>query len=334
MKILICSSVFYPAIGGIENLTLFLAQEFVKAGHEVKVITGQKQDKPLKNIEVVRTRSWIRQMRLFLWCDVFFMPNITLKGVWLMLLNYRRKWVISHNDFHLMHSGRWRASLKMFFIRRAHLNIAVSKSVSSSLRVKSRVIYNCYDNDVFKVYPGIERDADFVFVGRLVSQKGCSLLLDALARLGGNYTLSIIGDGAEMTDMLSKVQALGLVDRVSFTGFLAHEELAMALGRHKVMVVPSSDLEGFGIVALEGLACGCDVIVSDAGGLPEAVVGNGRVFPMGDADKLTEMMREAITSKSLNTMDEGRIKYLEEHSKAAIAHRYLEAFSELLENRV
>lgn len=334
MKILICSSVFYPAIGGIENLTLFLSQEFVKAGHEVKVITGQKQDKPLENIEVVRTRSWIRQMRLFLWCDVFFMPNITLKGVWLMLLNFRRKWVISHNDFHLMHSGWWKATLKMFFIRKAHMNIAVSESVSNSLKVNSRVIYNCYDNDVFKVYPGIERDLDFVFVGRLVSQKGCGLLLDALARLGGNHTLSIVGDGAEMEEMQNKVQAFGLTGRVSFTGFLGHEELAMALGRHKVMVVPSSDLEGFGIVALEGLACGCDLIVSDAGGLPEAVVGNGRVFPMGDVEKLTELMRESITNKNLNVMDPGRIKFLEEHSKAAIAKRYLEAFKELLKKNV
>jgi len=334
MKILICSSVFYPAIGGIENLTLFLSQEFVKAGHQVKVITGQKQDKPLDKIEVVRTRSWVRQMRLFLWCDVFFMPNITLKGVWLMGLNFRRKWVISHNDFHLMHSGWWKANLKMFFIKKAHLNIAVSQSVSHSLKVDSRVIYNCYDDDVFKIYPGIERDIDFVFVGRLVSQKGCSMLLDALALLGGNYTLSIIGDGAEMTDMQIKAQALGLADRVMFTGFLGHEELAMALGRHKVMVVPSVDLEGFGIVALEGLACGCELIVSDAGGLPEAIVGQGRIFPMGDVEKLTELMREIITSKDLNKMDADRTKFLEEHSKAATAKRYLEAFRQLLKRSV
>lgn len=334
MKILICSSVFYPAIGGIENLTLFLTQEFIKAGHEVKVITAQKQDKPLENIEVVGPGSWVKQMHLFMWCDVFFMPNITLKGVWLMLLDFRRKWVISHNDFHLKHSGWWRANLKMFFIRRADLNIAVSRSISSSLDVESRVIYNCYDNDVFKVYPGIKRDIDFVFVGRLVSQKGCTLLLDALVRIGGNYTLSIIGDGAEMAEMKRKVQALGLTDRVTFTGFLERDELAMALGRHRVMVVPSSDLEGFGIVALEGLACGCDLIVSDAGGLPEAVLGNGRIFPMGDVEKLTELMREAIASKDLNIMDENRIKFLEEHSKTATASKYLEAFGELLNKRV
>lgn len=334
MKILICSSVFYPSIGGIENLTLFLSQEFIRAGHEVKVITAQKQDKPLENIEVVTAGSWVKQMRLFLWCDVFFMPNITLKGVWLMLLDFRRKWVISHNDFHLKHTVWWRANLKMFFIRRAHMNIAVSKSISNYLDVESRVIYNCYDNDVFKIYPGIRRDVDFVFVGRLVSQKGCALLLDALVRLGGNYTLNIIGDGAEMPAMKKKVQELGLNDRVTFTGFLAREELARTLCRHKVMVVPSSDLEGFGIVALEGLACGCDLIVSDAGGLPEAVVGNGRVFPMGDVEKLVELMHESITSKNLNIMDEGRVKFLQEHSKTVTANRYLEAFSELLKRRV
>ena len=43
MKILIYSSVFYPAIGGIENHTRMLAGEFVRAGHQVKVVTEQAQ---------------------------------------------------------------------------------------------------------------------------------------------------------------------------------------------------------------------------------------------------------------------------------------------------
>ena len=55
MKILIYSSVFYPAIGGIENHTRMLAAEFVRAGHQVKVVTEQAQGDapPLHGIEIV-----------------------------------------------------------------------------------------------------------------------------------------------------------------------------------------------------------------------------------------------------------------------------------------
>ena len=114
MKILIYSSVFYPAIGGIENHTLFLAQEFVRAGHSVKVVTeqSQKDSAPLENIEIVHFSDMSGQIRLFLWSDVLYMPNITLKGVWLMGLNPLKRWIISHNDFHLQHARDLRSRLR------------------------------------------------------------------------------------------------------------------------------------------------------------------------------------------------------------------------------
>ena len=43
------------------------------------------------------------------------------------------------------------------------------------------------------------------------------------------------------------------------------------LNRHEIMVVPSRWNELFGVVALEGMACGCAMLVSDGGGLPDAV---------------------------------------------------------------
>ena len=106
MKILIYSSVFYPAIGGIENHTLFLAKEFVRAGHEVKVVTEQPQtgSTPLENIEIFHSADKLSQIRLFMWSDIFYMPNITLKGIWLLVLNPLKRWMISHNDFHIMES--------------------------------------------------------------------------------------------------------------------------------------------------------------------------------------------------------------------------------------
>ena len=325
MRILIYSSVFYPSIGGIENHTLFLAKEFLKAGHQVKIVTEQVQnpDAGLPNIEVVHSsRKW-SQVKLFFWAQVLYMPNITLKGVWLLFLNPFKKWVISHNDFHLRYSDGWKTKLKKFFIGRATENIAVSRSVAEFLSVKSIVIHNCYNDGVFRLYPEERRIYDFVFVGRLVSQKGCDMLIDACRKLQRPFTLSIVGDGAEMKRLRTKVESLGLDRQISFLGFLQGEVLARRLNQHRVMVVPSLDVEGFGIVALEGLACGCRMLVSDAGGLTEAVGSHGEIFPMGDVDALHLLLDKCLTQPEYEEMPNGRLSFLKNHSRQSVAEKYL-----------
>jgi glycogen(starch) synthase len=327
LNILVYSSVFYPAIGGIENHSLFLVREFVQAGHQVRVITEQEQDpeNPLEHIDVVRTPGFFRQLEMFCWCDVFYMPNITLKGAWLIFFNPFKKWVISHNDFHIKYGKGPKTWLKQMFIRMASKNIAVSRSVADFLKVPSQVIYNCYDDSLFRIYPDEKREFDFVFVGRLVTQKGCELLIDACSMLSRSFTLNIIGDGAEMRKLREKVEILKLGNSVHFLGFKKNEELARALNRHKTMIVPSLDVEGFGIVALEGLACGCHMIVSNAGGLSEAVDGFGDVFRMGDAKALSALLEKAL-DRTPEPASLALGDYLDDHSKTSVAAKYIEVF--------
>jgi glycosyltransferase involved in cell wall biosynthesis len=331
MKILVYSSVFYPAIGGIENHSLFLVREFVKAGHEVKVVTEQVQDpsKPLDNIEVVHASEKWKQLQLFFWCDLVYMPNITLKGVWLFAFNPFKKWVISHNDFHLMYFNDLKTKFKNFLIKRASGNIAVSQSVANFLQVPSKVIYNCYNDELFKLYPEENRQYDFAFVGRLVSQKGCELLIDACAELNQKFTLNIIGDGFEMEKLQNKVKSLNLQDSISFLGFKQNEELARLLNQHRTMIVPSLDVEGFGIVALEGMACGCHMIVSNAGGLEEAVGAHGDVFPMGDKNALKSLLLKRLQLNANAEMDQTKTQYLTDHSRFAVADKYLRYFKQI-----
>lgn len=329
MKILVYSSVFYPNVGGIENLALVLIEQFMAAGHEVKVITEQKQDpsKPKLPFDIVESNNKLAQIRLFFWCDFVFMPNITLKGVWLFALNPFKKLIISHNDFHLAYHKKWWADVKMKVIKRAFKNISVSQSLADFLKIPCTVIHNCYNNNIFKLYTEEKRDNDFVFVGRLVSSKGCLLLVEAFSRLKGNYTLNIIGDGPEMSNIKTLVTQHGLEGRVIFSGFMHGEELARALNRHKVMVVPPIGVEGFGIVALEGLACGCEMIVSKAGGLPEAVADYGLIFEMNDVEALVNCMQIAIEKPDKNIISPQKKAFLEEHYKERVAQKYLEVFS-------
>jgi len=305
-----------------------VATEFVKAGHKVKVVTEQVQDnsKLLENIEVVHSSEKWKQLKVFFWSDVLYMPNITLKGVWLLLFNPFKRWVISHNDFHLMYSNDLKTKFKNFLIKKATKNISVSKSVADFLKVQSTVIYNCYNDDVFKLYPDESRKFDFVFVGRLVTQKGCEMMINACSHLSRPFSLNIIGDGLELEKLRAKVTALGLDQQIRFLGFMQNEPLARMLNRHRIMIVPSLDVEGFGIVALEGLACGCKMLVSNAGGLAEAVDGHGETFQMGDTEALHLLLEKSLEEFKVNEMPEDRIAYLKDHSKESVAKKYLEVF--------
>lgn len=328
MKILIYSSVFYPAIGGIENLTLSLAKEFQRFGHEVKVVTEQRQapGTSVEGVEIFHSSDVLQQIRLFLWSDVWYMPNITLKGMWLLLFNPFKKLFISHNDFHVIDARNIKAKLKNVIIRSKARNISVSQSVARALRAKSTVILNCYNDSDFKLYPEETRSSDFLFVGRLVSQKGCEVLLDACRGLTRPFTLSIVGEGGESTKLKALVDAYGLQGSVSFLGLQRGEALARTMNRHRVMVVPSMGAEGFGIVALEGLACGCEMVVSDAGGLPEAVGGHGEVFPVGDAAALRAVLERHLAQPVIGTMSEEKVRYLRSRTSRNVAREYLEVF--------
>jgi glycosyltransferase involved in cell wall biosynthesis len=328
MNILIFSTVFYPGIGGIENQTLLLAKEFVDKGHVVRVITHQMQVDALKGIEIYYRPGLIKSVKLFLWCTTYYMPNISLKGIWLLLLNPKKTWVISHNDFSSCNRKGVIPGLKNILHKFSSSNIAVSQSIADYLGPSTAVIYNCYDDETFKIYAEEKRTYDFVFLGRLVSQKGCDLLIKACSGLQQPFTLGIIGTGPEEKYLKKLTTKLGLQDNVTFYGALTGERLAKTLNRYRVMVVPSVLGEGFGMVVLEGLACGCKIIAADAAGLAEAVGNYGSKFRMGDQIELSRLLEESIKNSQNNLQEDSNLQnHLKKHSKSVVAKSYLTFFT-------
>jgi glycosyltransferase involved in cell wall biosynthesis len=129
---------------------------------------------------------------------------------------------------------------------------------------------------------------EILFVGRLVRTKGADLLLDALARVSGHWTASIVGDGPELGALRRRASTLGLADRVSFPGWLRGAALDTAYARAAVVVIPSRWPEPFGIVGIEALAHSRPVIAFDVGGVTEWLeegVG-GWLVPPGDVAAL------------------------------------------------
>ncbi|MGE5509071.1 MAG: glycosyltransferase family 4 protein [Chitinophagales bacterium] len=128
------------------------------------------------------------------------------------------------------------------------------------------------------------------FVGRLVQEKGAGVLLEASPKIlhyAPGTRLVIAGTGPLAGELKERAAALGVADRVSFPGFIDDATRNALLTTADVAVYPST-YEPFGIVALEAMAAGTPVVVSDTGGFSEIVVHgvNGLKAYAGDSDSL------------------------------------------------
>ena len=86
-----------------------------------------------------------------------------------------------------------------------------------------------------------------------------------------------------------------LTDNVTFMGFQNQTRISEWMNQSHLVVIPSRK-EGFGLVAIEALACGTPVICSDIGGLKEIVANgkNGFLFPVEQIDELVERIERFI----------------------------------------
>jgi glycogen(starch) synthase len=187
--------------------------------------------------------------------------------------------------------------------------------------------------DGFRI-PEIAKDHDLFFVGRMVSDKGIDILIDALHHLrqrGLRPSLTLVGGGPEELLLQDKVKTLGLSDSVRFAGQVGDAELNELLNAYRIMVVPTRHGEGFGVVALEGIACGCVVVGSTCGGLPEAIGACGTTFPNMDPTALADVLFDLLTHRErLDAFRAHASQHLQAHKPAAVAQKYLEVLLPLV----
>lgn len=334
MNILLCSVPFRPSVGGIETVSALLAECFHRMGHHVVVVTQTPSAEPdAEGFELVRQPSAARMVELVRWADVVFHNNISLKFAWPQLL-LRRPWVVAHHTW--IPATGLAAGLKRWAVRHAS-NISVSHAVAESLPVDCTIVPNPYADDVFVRIDGMERTRELVFVGRLVSDKGVNVLIDALgvlAKRGQRVGLTVIGDGPELPALRRQVDALGITSQVHFAGRRTGADLVAALNEHRVLVVPSVWQEPFGVVALEAMACGCVPLVSRSGGLPDAAGAAGVVFEPGDSQALAQAIEELLgDAELLNRLRAAGPVHLARHTRDRVARDYLQVMADACRSR-
>jgi glycosyltransferase involved in cell wall biosynthesis len=321
-------------VGGYEEFCAFLAEGLGEL-HDVTVVTETPSDAPLSGpFSVIRSPTRAQLRLLSRTADLILMNSVSLK--WLpQFIRAPGKVVAIHHTTYDGVEGLRASSLqkvKRLSTFGISLNICVSRYVASRVYGRRIVILNPFDDRLFFTPDPGEPSCRIAFVGRLVREKGCDLLLRAFASIRAAYPqwcLSIFGDGPERPWLVELSNELSLSSSVSFHGTVGRGELSRALRQHRVIVVPSR-YEPFGIVALEGLASGCTLVHANTGGLPEAAGGFGIPFESNSSESLAAALAAALdlrTESPYVTASPNLQRYLSSRSRNAVLSCYLEALA-------
>ncbi|HEY7806936.1 MAG TPA: glycosyltransferase [Croceibacterium sp.] len=232
--------------------------------------------------------------------------------------------------------------------READVVLAVSEALANDMEAlgfpgdKIRVHYTGLDRDLFHPLDRIECRrhvaGHFGFelplgapllatVGALIPRKGQALVIRALARLP-EARLLLVGNGDDKADLQGLAGREGVAERVHFVGSLDHTLLPVVLSAADAMVLPSAS-EGLANAWVEALACGCPLVISDAGGARELMTQPeaGRIVPRDPA-----AIAEAVRGLLANPPDRDAVAAtVEQFSWPAHAQALDEIYSELVE---
>jgi glycosyltransferase involved in cell wall biosynthesis len=149
--------------------------------------------------------------------------------------------------------------------------------------------------------------ATILFFGLIRDYKGLDVLLRALAELP-EARLVVAGDPLDPVEPLQRLAAeLGVTERVEWRlGFLPEAEIPRLMHEATLVALPYRKIDSSGVLAT-ALGHGRPAVVTDVGGLPDAIVefGAGRVVPPDDAPALAAAIRELLESAALAAAFEG-----------------------------
>lgn len=177
--------------------------------------------------------------------------------------------------------------------------------------------------------PGAVRE--LLAVGRLVAQKDHRTMFAALAQVKEHdWRLSIAGQGPLLDDLKQQASDLGIADRIQFLGFVSDPQALAALYGRSEVLLQSSRWEGLTATAIEALACGCQLVITDCTpNLRDIIADAGQhpMVPVGDVAAFAEAIDWTL-SRSSNP-DRARQAVRSYGVEAALSH-YQALFADML----
>jgi glycosyltransferase involved in cell wall biosynthesis len=320
--------------GGAEVLRLRLAKALAEKGYQPEfwlrrlrgeLLSTAALQFPVFDLKASRIRSMFRPL-LQTWQErqpvavlVDMWPNTVVGALCFWLLKLRKKigvrsrlMLCDHNTLSLTPEAQgWFRRQVMgrsiaFSYPCADTRVAVSNGVADDLvaisgipRAKFEVIYNCgfssiEDDELENPWP--PGKLKLLMVGSLKKQKHHRLAIEALAKLNRpDICLAIVGEGGLRSSLEELARDLGVENKVLMPGF---EPNVQRWYRHADVFMLTSRWEGFGIVLLEALQNGLQIVSTDCRSGPAEILENGRygrLVPVGDSDALVRAIQECVT---------------------------------------
>jgi glycosyltransferase involved in cell wall biosynthesis len=160
-----------------------------------------------------------------------------------------------------------------------------------------------------------EESLRLLFVGRFSSEKSLGFLVDCLGTLKDlSWNAVFLGDGPERKAVEARIRANGLEERISLPGWVGQPVVAQTMERSDVLLLPSL-FEGFSVAAVQGLAAGLALVVSDVPGMSEIVEDGVNGF-------LCEVRNEAAFSRALRRLTDPDRLHAMQHESVERARRF------------
>ncbi|MDG1389552.1 MAG: glycosyltransferase [Halioglobus sp.] len=322
--------------GGAERLSIDLAHEFTRAGHDVEFVLmrmdGELLPEAHESFSVVdlgapRARQLPMALSRYLRDErpdallVAMWPLTVLAPIGRAISGCRCRLLVSeHNTLSVQYQTRgWvhRISLCLSMAvgyRLADARVGVSAGVVHDMAHLSgmppgefHVVHNpitprpepsSQSMASVNALWGVETGARILSVGSFKAQKNHPLLLRAFFQLSGrpNARLMLLGGGSGEAELRRIVDELGLAGQVIFAGF--HSDPTPFYHTADIFVL-SSDYEGFGNVIVEALACGTPVVSTDCPSGPAEILEDGRygtLVPVGDSLALFGAIESSLSA--------------------------------------
>lgn len=200
------------------------------------------------------------------------------------------------------HPGRMLAGFKATRADRRTLPGLTVIAISDYVR--TQMIRNGYDGSRIHVvrnpapsprpFQDPPRDAipRFLFLGRLVPNKGLGWLLQSMVEVSCPIALDVAGDGPWRAETEAYAAQLGLRDSVTFHGWIEDDAIDALAANARAVVFPPIWHEPAGLACMDGSARGRAVIASESGGLPEYAINgeNALVVPINDTNALARAL--------------------------------------------
>jgi len=239
--------------------------------------------------------------------------------------------ITAHGADIFTRKGRFSSSFKRFILNHCNFLTVVSHGVAvevQKLNVKCEIDIIPMGTDLTESFTPDEKKRNqfqLVFAGRLVEKKGVGYLIDAFDKLQERYPellLVIIGQGPDMGLLQDQVHKLAITEKVTFTGGLPQSKLPAYFQQSSIAVFPfiqaaDGDQEGFGLVMVEAMGCGCATIATDLPAVRDIIKNrsNGLL--------IEEKTSEAIFTSVVSLMDDSTFRNaLSENGRKSVVKLY------------